>query len=93
MGDSPIIGDSIHMHVCLHCHLQYCYNYNNIIIICNQYILLSGSGGYADNASGAISTTGHGESLMTACVAKHAAILMEQGTKGWSQKYHRFLKV
>jgi len=42
-------------------------------------VTMSGCGGYADNKSGASSTTGHGEAFMKTCVAKHAAILMEQG--------------
>jgi len=42
-------------------------------------VCMAGSGGYADNRSGASSTTGHGEAFMTTCLAKHIAILMEQG--------------
>ena len=38
-----------------------------------------GCGGYADNRSGASSTTGHGEAFMRTCLAKHIAVLMEQG--------------
>lgn len=38
-----------------------------------------GSGGYADNVSGAVSTTGHGESIMKVCLARHVTYLMEQG--------------
>ena len=40
---------------------------------------MTGSGGYADNRSGASSTTGHGEAFMKTCLAKHMAVLMEQG--------------
>ena len=31
---------------------------------------LVGSGAYADDTAGAVSTTGHGESLMKVCLAK-----------------------
>jgi hypothetical protein len=41
--------------------------------------LRPGCGGYADNESGAVSTTGHGESIMRTCLAKHVATLMAQG--------------
>jgi len=40
---------------------------------------VSGCGGYADNRSGASSSTGHGEGFMKTCLAKHVAVLMEQG--------------
>jgi len=40
-----------------------------------------GCGGYADNRSGASSTTGHGEAFMKMCTAKHVALLMEQGER------------
>ena len=39
----------------------------------------SGSGGYADNNSGAVSTTGHGESILKVCLAKNITHLLEQG--------------
>ncbi|GAB1601442.1 isoaspartyl peptidase/L-asparaginase-like [Argonauta hians] len=38
-----------------------------------------GSGGYADNDIGAVSTTGHGEAISKVCLAKHIIHLMEQG--------------
>ncbi|CAC5357271.1 ASRGL1 [Mytilus coruscus] len=38
-----------------------------------------GSGGYADNNSGAVSTTGHGESILKVCLAKNITTLLEQG--------------
>ena len=45
----------------------------------DRQLLMTGSGGYADNRSGASSTTGHGEAFMKTCLAKHMAVLMEQG--------------
>ena len=42
--------------------------------------LLTGSGGYADNRCGCVSTTGDGEALMKTCLARHITYLMEQGT-------------
>jgi beta-aspartyl-peptidase (threonine type) len=41
---------------------------------------LVGCGGYADNLSGAISTTGTGEAIIKVCLAKDIAMRMEQGT-------------
>ncbi|XP_014778262.1 isoaspartyl peptidase/L-asparaginase [Octopus bimaculoides] len=38
-----------------------------------------GSGGYADNNIGAVSTTGHGEAISKVCLAKHIIHLLEQG--------------
>ena len=40
---------------------------------------LVGSGGYADNLSGAVSSTGHGESLMKVVISKQACDLMALG--------------
>ncbi|XP_063237320.1 isoaspartyl peptidase/L-asparaginase [Bacillus rossius redtenbacheri] len=40
---------------------------------------LIGSGGYADDAVGAVSTTGHGESIMKFCLAHYILTLMKQG--------------
>ncbi|KAK3092679.1 hypothetical protein FSP39_005815 [Pinctada imbricata] len=37
------------------------------------------SGGYADNTSGAVSTTGHGESIVKVCLARQITFNMEQG--------------
>ncbi|RWS28339.1 L-asparaginase-like protein, partial [Leptotrombidium deliense] len=37
-----------------------------------------GSGGWADNNTVAVSTTGHGESIMRVCLAKHIANLVEK---------------
>lgn len=42
-------------------------------------IFLSGSGGYADNNVGAVSTTGDGESIMKVTLAKLILHYMEQG--------------
>ncbi|MEQ2227226.1 hypothetical protein ILYODFUR_035646 [Ilyodon furcidens] len=39
----------------------------------------TGSGGYADNMSGAVSTTGHGEAIMKVTLARHILFYMEQG--------------
>ncbi|KAK2172736.1 hypothetical protein NP493_935g00085 [Ridgeia piscesae] len=38
-----------------------------------------GSGGYADNRCGCVSTTGDGEALMKTCLARQITFLMEQG--------------
>ncbi|KAI0209851.1 Isoaspartyl peptidase/L-asparaginase [Lamellibrachia satsuma] len=38
-----------------------------------------GAGGYADNRSGAVSTTGNGEALLKTCLGRHITFLMEQG--------------
>ncbi|CAN7983678.1 unnamed protein product, partial [Ixodes hexagonus] len=38
-----------------------------------------GSGGIADDALGAVSTTGHGEALMRSCLALRATQLLQQG--------------
>jgi beta-aspartyl-peptidase (threonine type) len=43
---------------------------------------LVGAGGYADNEIGAISSTGHGESIIKVCLAHHAITLMRQGLSG-----------
>ncbi|XP_050415101.2 isoaspartyl peptidase/L-asparaginase [Patella vulgata] len=41
---------------------------------------LVGCGGYADNKTGAVSTTGHGEGMIKVCLAKHVTVLMDQGS-------------
>ena len=38
---------------------------------------LVGSGGYADNVSGAVSTTGHGESIAKVCLAHRVVQSLE----------------
>lgn len=38
-----------------------------------------GAGAYADNESGAVSTTGHGESITKVCLARQVTHLMESG--------------
>ena len=40
---------------------------------------LVGSGGYADNMTGAVSTTGHGESITKLCLAHKIINYMENG--------------
>jgi len=40
---------------------------------------LIGSGTYCDNLVGGVSCTGHGESIIKVCLAKHMADLMERG--------------
>ncbi|KAG8179335.1 hypothetical protein JTE90_011599 [Oedothorax gibbosus] len=40
---------------------------------------LVGSGGFADDFVGAVSTTGHGEAIMRVCLARHITGLMQQG--------------
>lgn len=40
-----------------------------------------GCGGYADNASGAVSCTGHGESILKVTLARLILSHMEQGTR------------
>lgn len=41
-----------------------------------------GQGGYADNLVGAVSATGHGESIAKVCLSHHAITLMRQGIDG-----------
>lgn len=38
-----------------------------------------GAGGYADDEVGAVSTTGHGEAIMKACLARHITSVMSTG--------------
>lgn len=40
---------------------------------------LTGAGAYADNESGAVSTTGHGESITKVCLARQVTHHMESG--------------
>lgn len=40
---------------------------------------LPGSGGYANDAIGAVSATGRGESIMKVCLSHRILNLMEQG--------------
>ncbi|XP_023233011.1 isoaspartyl peptidase/L-asparaginase-like isoform X2 [Centruroides sculpturatus] len=40
---------------------------------------LIGSGGFADDFVGAVSTTGHGEAIMRVCLSRHITGLMQQG--------------
>ena len=42
-------------------------------------ILTTGSGGYANDNVGGVSTTGHGESISKVCLSKHITTLMESG--------------
>jgi beta-aspartyl-peptidase (threonine type) len=42
-------------------------------------LVMAGCGGYADDNIGAVSTTGHGESIMRFCLAHAILTLMEQG--------------
>ena len=41
--------------------------------------LCVGSGGYCDNSAGAVSTTGHGESITKVCLAHRIIMQMQQG--------------
>ena len=45
----------------------------------SNHIVFAGSGGYADNDSGAVSTTGHGESILKVCLAHSITTRMQQG--------------
>jgi isoaspartyl peptidase/L-asparaginase-like protein (Ntn-hydrolase superfamily) len=50
--------------------------------ICTKVIFsltMTGCGGFADDNIGAVSTTGHGESIMRFCLARTILTLMEQG--------------
>lgn len=38
-----------------------------------------GAGGFADDFVGAVSTTGHGETIMRVCLSRHVTGLMQQG--------------
>jgi hypothetical protein len=42
-------------------------------------VTIAGCGGYADDNVGAVSTTGHGESIMKYCLAHNILLFMEQG--------------
>jgi len=42
-------------------------------------VVMAGCGGYADDNIGAVSTTGHGESIMKFCLARTILTFMEQG--------------
>jgi beta-aspartyl-peptidase (threonine type) len=68
MGDSAIVGRYISLK-----------DQHSVFKRTCIYFLFAGGGGYADNDVGAVSTTGHGESLMKTCAARHAAFLMESG--------------
>lgn len=46
------------------------------LLFCSVF---SGSGGYADNQVGAVSTTGHGEVIMKVTLARLILFHMEQG--------------
>jgi isoaspartyl peptidase/L-asparaginase-like protein (Ntn-hydrolase superfamily) len=47
------------------------------LLICS--ITIAGCGGYADDNIGAVSNTGHGESIMKFCLAHTILTFMEQG--------------
>lgn len=47
-----------------------------MILTCGIY---SGCGGYCDNEIGAISTTGHGESITKVCLASRVINSMDRG--------------
>ena len=42
-------------------------------------MFFKGAGGYADNEVGAVSCTGHGESIFKVCLAYQISSLMRQG--------------
>ena len=42
-------------------------------------LFLTGAGGYADNAVGAVSSTGHGESISKVCLAHRIVCNVRQG--------------
>ena len=52
-----------------------------------------GSGGYADNEAGAVSSTGHGEAIAKVCLAKHITDLMKTGVaaKGAAEAGLRYM--
>lgn len=43
------------------------------------FFVCKGSGGYADNCSGAVSCTGHGESILKVTLARLILSYIEQG--------------
>ena len=43
-------------------------------------VCVSGCGGYADNKTGAVSPTGHGEAIMKVTLSRLILFHMEQGT-------------
>lgn len=54
----------------------------------------AGSGGWAENGVGGISTTGHGESILRVCLAHRVATNMRGGAaaQGASEEALRFMK-
>lgn len=57
-----------------------------------QFCSLLGSGGYADNETGAVSATGHGEGIMRVCLSHRILTLMEtgRGSRYYPQKKFLF---
>jgi hypothetical protein len=54
-------------------------------------ITIPGCGGYADDNVGAVSTTGHGESIMKFCLAHTILTFLEQGSRRVNLVYVFFI--
>lgn len=69
VGDSPLIGT-------FHTDNKLFWKWS-----CSRHIskCYKGSGAYCDDNVGGVSCTGHGESIMKICLAKHILFLVEKG--------------
>ncbi|XP_061424858.1 isoaspartyl peptidase/L-asparaginase-like isoform X1 [Lethenteron reissneri] len=85
VGDSPIVDDGLKVH-----GSEWRPNIGRKIVQdgrrsasesarCGDRLCSKGCGGYADNAVGAVSTTGHGESIMKVTLARLILFHMEAG--------------
>ncbi len=74
VGDSPLIGNILILfrHVSSSDIFVY-----RLLCISSPF---SGSGTYCTDEVGGVSCTGHGESIIKICLAKHIICLMENGT-------------
>lgn len=79
VGDSSIIGAP----ACFLSHQQRLWQmFTHSCVVFIISVCLSGCGGYADNLSGAVSCTGHGESILKVTLARLILSHMEQGNMG-----------
>lgn len=54
-------------------------NYDKVLLSITFHFCSSGCGAYCDNSVGAVSTTGHGESIMKVTLARDIIYNMQQG--------------
>ena len=59
--------------------MPYSKSYSYAVCSVGHVYISLGCGGYADDAAGAVSTTGHGESISKVCLAHHITNLMKSG--------------